>query len=382
MASMKLKNASRILFVNPFGIGDVLFSSVLVSRVKALCPDAHLAFLANRRVETLLRGIKAIDRVWVLERDEWRATWRRDKAGFLKSAWGMFRALQKERYDIVFDLSLSDAYGFWFMLMGVPVRAGFRFRGRGKFLNHALPLNGYADKHVAEYQMDLLGLFDDIPQRGEQFAGAAARMDYCPAVEEKESAERMLRDHGFPDESSLDVLIGIAPGGGESWGRDAGVKRWPPAHYARLIERLRGRGYRAVLLGGSADMEVAGQVQHHLQNECPSFAGRLSLAETAAIMRRCSFLLTNDGGLLHLAVAQDIPTASFFGPTDARVYGPYPRSGRHLVLTRDLSCSPCYKNFRMPPCPFDRACLEQLSVEEAAQRIEQWQQSLSSVRAC
>ncbi len=369
MASMKLKNASRILFVNPFGIGDVLFSSVLVSRVKGLCPDAHLAFLGNRRVQPLLRGIKAIDRVWVLERDEWRASWRRDKAGFLKNAWAMFRALQKERYDIVFDLSLSDAYGFWFMLMGVPARAGFRFRGRGKFLNHALPLTGYGDKHVAEYQMDLLGFFED----GAQDAGATARMHYCPGVQEIESAQRMLPGQGF---------IGIAPGGGESWGRDAGVKRWPAAHYARLIERLEGRGYRPVLLGGPADAEVVGQVLRELKNECTSFAGRLSLAETAAVMRRCSFLLTNDGGLLHLAVAQDIPTASFFGPTDARVYGPYPHSGRHLILTRDLSCSPCYKNFRMPPCPFDRACLEQLSAEEAAQRIEQWQQSISPVRAC
>ncbi|MBI3319037.1 MAG: glycosyltransferase family 9 protein, partial [Candidatus Omnitrophica bacterium] len=45
----------RILIVNPFGIGDVLFSTPLVRAIRRAFPPAHVAYLCNRRTEEILR---------------------------------------------------------------------------------------------------------------------------------------------------------------------------------------------------------------------------------------------------------------------------------------------------------------------------------------
>jgi ADP-heptose:LPS heptosyltransferase len=52
----------------------------------------------------------------------------------------------------------------------------------------------------------------------------------------------------------------------------------------------------------------------------------LPLRVTAALMQHCSFFVSNDSGLMHVAVSQKIPTFGLFGPTDERrtaPWGPY-----------------------------------------------------------
>ena len=84
-------------------------------------------------------------------------------------------------------------------------------------------------------------------------------------------------------------------------------------------------------------------------------------------------MIANDGGPLHIAASQQVPTVSIFGPVDPDVYGPYPPSPRHQVVYHEaLPCRPCYHQFKLPPCPYERACLtgiEPRDVLEACERI-------------
>jgi ADP-heptose:LPS heptosyltransferase len=73
-----------------------------------------------------------------------------------------------------------------------------------------------------------------------------------------------------------------------------------------------------------------------------------------------------------MAVALGIKTVSIFGPVDERVYGPYPPSQDHIVVKKDISCRPCYRNFRMPECERNRDCIRAVGIEdvfEAARRL-------------
>jgi len=66
-----------------------------------------------------------------------------------------------------------------------------------------------------------------------------------------------------------------------------------------------------------------------------------------------------------------VPTVSIFGPVDPDVYGPYPSSAKHRVVFRDdLPCRPCYHRFRLPPCPYERACLRELSADDVLSACE------------
>ncbi len=64
-----------------------------------------------------------------------------------------------------------------------------------------------------------------------------------------------------------------------------------------------------------------------------------------------------------MAVASGAKTVSIFGPSDQNIYGPYLKDNRHLVVTKDVDCRPCYKKFKIPECK-NLKCLEGLNVDE------------------
>src|SRR3989338_6017959 len=101
----------RILIVNPFGIGDVLFTTPLIRAVRRAFPDSHLAYLCNRRTERILRNNPHLNEIFVYEKDEvvelWRTSWRRGVAHVAE----LLRRMRRARIDVVIDLSLGERYG-------------------------------------------------------------------------------------------------------------------------------------------------------------------------------------------------------------------------------------------------------------------------------
>ena len=43
------------------------------------------------------------------------------------------------------------------------------------------------------------------------------------------------------------------------------------------------------------------------------FTGKLTLMELGAVLKKCTLLVTNDSGPMHVAVAMDVPLVSMFG---------------------------------------------------------------------
>ncbi len=91
-----------------------------------------------------------------------------------------------------------------------------------------------------------------------------------------------------------------------------------------------------------------------------NLAGRTSLAETAAIIKRSELLVCGDSGLLHLAVALGRPTVSLFGPGRQLKWGP--RGELHQVINRNLPCSPCTTFGTTPECRFNAKCMGEITV--------------------
>ena len=101
-------------------------------------------------------------------------------------------------------------------------------------------------------------------------------------------------------------------------------------------------------------------------------SGQTNLGQFVSLLARLNLVICNDGGPLHLAVSQGVKTVSIFGPVDPRVYGPYPAEpDRHrVILNEELRCRPCYHQFRLPPCPYERACLTSISVDDVLEACE------------
>lgn len=127
--------------------------------------------------------------------------------------------------------------------------------------------------------------------------------------------------------------ISIAPGA--KWK----TKQWSSEYFIELIDKLNMRYDPAILLFGSVnEIKTAENIASKSKNVL-NFAGKLSISETASYMRSSDVVISNDSGLMHMAVALDIPVVAMFGPT-VRGFGFFPR-GRNMVIEKNLECRPC-----------------------------------------
>jgi len=116
------------------------------------------------------------------------------------------------------------------------------------------------------------------------------------------------------------------------------TKMWPKEYFKELAKMLVGSGYKVWFFGSKDEVEIADFVGRGLEG-VESFVGRLSIKETVEEMSKCIGFVSNDSGLMHVAVALDLPLVAVFGPT-VRGFGFYPR-GRSIVLEKNLNCRPC-----------------------------------------
>ncbi|MEI8012097.1 MAG: glycosyltransferase family 9 protein [Candidatus Omnitrophota bacterium] len=353
----------KILIVNNFGIGDVLFSTPLVSAIQARDPSATVSYICNPRTADFLRQDPRIDKVFIYERDAFVAVYRRSPWRFLLKWKAFVDLIHAEGFDVAYDLSGGSALSLALVFAGIPRRIGFDYKGRGRWLTSKTPLRGYEGRHVVRYNMDLLaagsaggGVAEDPP---------LMRLFVPPQDEawaKSFMASRGLAGHFF--------LI-MYPGGGASWGKDAGFKRWPGENWAKLAEKIIERSTcPIILMGDKSEVPLCRQVAGGMSRPPMILAGQTTLLQSAALMQRARAVVINDGGPLHMAVALGVRTVSLFGPVDPLVYGPYP-VGEHKVVTKGLMCQPCYRNFRMPPCRH-QSCLKTLTVEAVYQALEEW----------
>jgi len=356
------RNVPRFLLVNPFGIGDVLFTTPVIRAIKARYPDSFIGYWSNARVKPILESNPQINRVFALSRGDLKKIY---EESFFKGAWSaikLAREIKKERFDICLDFSLDHRYSLFAKIMGIGRRIGFNYKGRGRFLTSRLDTEGYHNKHVAEYYLELLKFLDiPVSNRG---------MFLAVPLESESRARNLLTAAGIEEK---DLVIGIAPGAGGSWGKDAAYKHWPALKFAQLANKLIDEfGAKVVILGDEPERKIAEVMVHAMRNKPVDLTGKTGLDVLPGIIKNCNLLITNDGGPMHMAVALGVRSVSIFGPVSEMVYGPHPGKWTHIVLKWDMACRPCYKNFRLPVCDKDKECLRQISVEavfEAAKRL-------------
>ncbi len=116
------------------------------------------------------------------------------------------------------------------------------------------------------------------------------------------------------------------------------TKMWPKEYFKKLAFMLADEGFEIYLFGSKEERDVADFVKAD-NDSVHSFVGELTLIETAEKMSECIGFVSNDSGLMHLAVALDLPLVAIFGPT-VRGFGFFPR-GRSVVVESDVECRPC-----------------------------------------
>src|SRR5262249_34657509 len=97
-----------------------------------------------------------------------------------------------------------------------------------------------------------------------------------------------------------------------------------------------------ILTGSPSERPLLAEITQGLTST-PTIFSEQSVGQLAALLERAQLVLGVDNGPLHLAVAQNSPSLRIFGPTDARIFGPWGDPAQHIVIASTQRC---------PGCPF------------------------------
>jgi ADP-heptose:LPS heptosyltransferase len=130
-----------------------------------------------------------------------------------------------------------------------------------------------------------------------------------------------------------------------------------------------------ILLGWKEDIGRGELIARNSKNTVINACGKLTINESASVIRQAVQVISNDTGMMHIAAALKKPVVSIWGNTIPQ-FGMYPYFPEELkplsriVGVDGLRCRPCSK-LGYPECPkkhFD--CMNKIAPEEIANSIQ------------
>jgi lipopolysaccharide heptosyltransferase II len=342
----------KTLIVRFSSIGDIVLASPLVRVLRRHAPGARIDFLVKSGYADLVRFSPHLSGVIEFP-----------SHGGLKDLLALRRRIADARYDLIVDL--HDSIRSRMLCVGAARVVRVRKRKLARFCLVRFHRDVYryfgGAPPVAERYLETLAPFG-IRDDGE---GLEFSIPEAAAVQ----ARAVARDAGLREDLPV---IGVCPAARHA------TKIWPPERFGAVAAALAAERGAAVLLFGSADeQERCGEVARTIAARQPyitvlNLAGKLSLAETGAMMDRCMVVLTNDTGLMHVAAARKRKVVAVFGST-VRQFGFFPFGTRSVVVEHpSLNCRPC-THIGRPACPLGhfRCMLEvrEQQVLEAARTL-------------
>ncbi len=355
-----MRTLRRVLIVHPYGIGDLLFVTPVMRALRLIPTVDTVDLLLGFRTREAVENNPHINDIFVVDKDRaHRQTWFEN----LRDYWELGRKLRAKHYDLILDYSLRREHAFFGrFFLGIPRCAGFAYKKCAVFHNIRYPLpEAFWKRHVADFYCDLAEAAG-IPVK-DRFLEY-----YFPASVSAIEAYVAEKLKLLPDR-----FLTVAPGGGDSWGKEASFKRWPVKYFAELIQKLqKERSLHGVaILGSRSERALCEELQAMIKPPSVVLAGETNLAQTAMVLKKTALFVGNDGGLVHLAHALQVPLVAFYGPVPPEVYGPYPPSPKAIaVFKQGLDCRPCYYKFRYHKECQTIACLKDLCPEEAMAMIK------------
>jgi ADP-heptose:LPS heptosyltransferase len=302
------REPERILALRLGGIGEVLAVTPALRRVRERFPRARMTLLAEEPAGEVAGGI--VDEVISVN-----AVYRAQRLGdlfggrFLEQSCRLVRGLLRRSFDLFLDFHHRVAWrhavkpAVVAALSRAPRRVGFDKGRAGFFLTDPVP--DPDEGHMTLRSQRLLPALGITPSWEE------------PRLEVAEADRRWAAqlNLGSP-------LVAFSPGA------SASLKRWPVEGFAEVARRLARRA-TVVVTGSEAERELCARVPGL------NLAGMTRVGQLAALLERCSLLVSTDSGPVHVAYAVGTPVVGIFLPRAFREWGSYRDARRIRALWRE-----------------------------------------------
>ena len=317
---------NRILVIKLRAIGDVLLSTVVLSNLRAAFPAAQIDFLAESPSRGILEGNPCLNNLIIFN-------------GKKESGYSLIRRVRAGKYDLVIDLFGNPRSAVAALLSGARYRLGFRLGWREYCYNIVAEPRG-GEVHNTEFNLDALRRIN-VPI-----------LSTVVNVPVDTTAERQAEEFFAAEGLNGKMVVALNPGGG--WY----TKRWLVSAYAELGDALRREyGVEILLTWGPGEESVIDAIAK-LMKEPSHRIPLVGLKALAAMLSRCTLMVTNDSGPMHIAAAMGTPIVAIFGPTRPLLQGPFTEK-RVIVQNTNIDCLGC----NLTECPIGNPCMENLSAD-------------------
>jgi heptosyltransferase-3 len=339
----------RILVVVLRRLGDVLLTTPLIRSLRRAWPKARIEALVFSDTAGILAGNPDLDGVVVLPA----------RPGVGESL-AVARRLFK-RYHLAVSTQSGDRPTFFALLSGrrhaAPVDAGLRGAIRKALLGYSIGraegLHRVPDSLRLAGALGIAAVDEVVCPQGELPADLTPQNAYAVI-----HAHPMFR-----------------------------YKRWTSDGWRAVAQALVRRGLTVIASGGSDERER--QALDLLWSAVPEIVrldGRLSWGELAALLGGARVYVGPDTSVTHLAAAAGCPTVALYGPTDPRLWGPWPRGGlvrpwaasgrvqqrgNVWLVQNPLPCLPCQAEGCAHRLDSHSRCLDELGAEPVISAIDQ-----------
>lgn len=322
------REIKRVLVIRPDNLGDLLFATPALARLRKAFPGAHITGAVGPWGRSMWEGNPSLNSLMTVPFPGMALRETRGKLSPYLILGVVARKLAMRRYDLGLALRFDHWWGSALIsAAGIPHRWGYDTPGVGAWLTGKVQY--IEGRHEVEQDLRL------VQECIETLAGGARATRVGPLNLSREQGQPPLRPPQ-PRPPSGDVLaewfasprrLVIHPGTG------AANKLWLIRSWAEVAERLARQEWSVAITGSSGERKLAEAIVEATDAEVFNAAGQTgSLGELAWVFERAAMVLGVDSGPLHIATALGKPTIHLYGPSNEAIWGPWGDPARHRVL--------------------------------------------------
>jgi len=155
-------------------------------------------------------------------------------------------------------------------------------------------------------------------------------------------------------------------------------RRWAPERFGELLRMIHEKkDYKFLIFGGKNEVEMNDKICSYLPDHT-KVVKNTGFLQSAAIISKCNYFISNDSGLMHTAAALKVPVLLLLGPTNATYIKPYKMI--HEIASKNYDCMPCFE-YSGTPLICDQnekyRCMKDLTVAEVYQKFEFLEQKVA-----
>lgn len=328
----------HFLIIQTASIGDVILATPIIEKLHRFFPGSKIDFLLKAGNESLFDGHPFLNKVIIWDKKEAKYS------QFIR----ILKEIRAARYDRVINLQRFAFTGLLTSLSNAQYTVGFDKNPLSRFfslrIKHMIG-NDEIPPHEIERNLSLISAFTDA---------SIVKPCLYPSDGDRKVVENYKHS----------PYLCIAPA--SLWF----TKQYPDDAWADFLSKAN-PAFTVYLLGSVSDAALCDYIiSKSGKKQVSNLAGKLTLLQTAALMKTAVMNFVNDSAPMHLASAVNAPvTAIYCSTVPSFGFGPLSNNANIVETETPLSCKPCgLHGFRACPEKHFR-CATTIKTEQLLLRI-------------